>query len=382
MKRTLIALAVLGAASGAAIAQSNVTIYGIVDTGYVKKTGEDLKMDSNLDNRIGFKAIEDLGGGLKATMNLEKRFNLNDGTNRSDHGKDWEGAANVGIKSDCWGAFVLGRVNELPTEAIRRFDPFDQDGVGAMIESTQRSEAIDNTIRYDSPTWNGFNAKASYSLGKNMNSSSRTIDHVLVDDTNHSRGYDNDGYALGLNYTNGGWDFTANYSVLADSNRSSVWNAGAAYSWDTVKVSLLYQMTRDKGAKEGDYSAWADGSTYHSPSLSGINWKEDGIANDYVQKQWLAGLEWKVGPGRLNASFQYVDAEFNGGKNLGDADIYKYAVGYTYDLSKRTSLYGIVAYSDWDDEGALGSQFAGNGAGQGIDQDKTTSFQVGITHKF
>lgn len=376
MKKTLIALTVSGAASCAAFAQSNVTIYGIVDTGYVKKTGEDLKMDSNLDNHIGFKAIEDLGGGLKATMNLEKRFNLNDGTNRSAHDKDWEGAANVGIKSDCWGSFVLGRVNELPTEAIRRFDPFDQSGVGAMIESTQRSEAIDNTIRYDSPNWNGFNAKASYSLGKNMNTKSRTIDNVLIDGNDHSRGYDNDGYALGLNYTNGGWDFTANYSVLADSNRSSVWNAGAAYSWDTVRISLLYQMTRDKGTKEGDYSAWALGNTYHTPAFnSTTNLKEDGFANDYVQKQWLAGLEWKIGPGRLNASFQYVDAEFNGGKKLGDADIYKYAIGYTYDLSKRTSLYGVASYTDYDGSDEIANIY-------GDAHDKTTAVQVGITHKF
>ena len=379
MKKTLIALAVTAAASSAAFAQSNVTIYGIVDTGYVKKTGFDAQMDENLNNRIGFKAVEDLGGGLKATMNLEKRFHLNDGTNNaSKHDRDWEGAANVGIKSDCWGSVILGRVAEIPTEAIRRFDPFDQQGVGAMIASTQRSEAIDNTIRFDSPSWNGLTGHASYSLGKNMNSKSREKDGVLVDTKNHSNGYDNDGYALGLDYNYGGWDFTANYSVLADSNRSSVWNAGASYSWDTVKVSLLYQMTRDKGAKNGEYSDWAKVSTYRNGIFDGTgsitNLKEDGVGNDIVQKQWLAGVEWKVGPGQLNASFQYIDAEMNGGMNLGSTDIYKYAVGYTYNLSKRTSLYGIASYTDYDDSTAANIY--------GDVHDSTTAVQVGVTHKF
>ncbi len=378
MKKTLIALAVTAAASSAAFAQTNVSIYGIVDTGYVKKTGFDAQMDENLNNRIGFKAIEDLGGGLKATMNLEKRFHLNNGTNNaSKDDRDWEGAANVGLKSDCWGSVILGRVAEIPTEAIRRFDPFDQQGVGAMIESTQRSEAIDNTIRFDSPSWNGLTGHASYSLGKNMNSKSRVKDDILVGSaTNHSNGYDNDGYALGLDYTYGGWDFTANYSVLADSNRSSVWNAGASYSWDSVKVSLLYQMTRDKGLKDGDYSRWAKASTYRDSWSTVTNLKEDGVFNDYVQKQWLAGVEWKIGPGKLNASFQYIDAKFNGGEfNNASGDIYKYAIGYTYNLSKRTSLYGIASYTDYDN-----SDDAANIYGDA--HDKTTAVQVGVTHKF
>ncbi len=379
MKKTLIALA-LTAASSAAFAQSNVTIYGIVDTGYVKKTGFDAQMDENLNNRIGFKAIEDLGGGLKATMNLEKRFHLNDGTNNaSKHNRDWEGAANVGIKSDCWGSAVLGRVAEIPTEAIRRFDPFDQQGVGAMIASTQRSEAIDNTIRYDTPSWNGLTGHASYSLGGNMNSKSRSYTddfQSMLDDSGKSLGYDNDGYAVGLDYTYGGWDFTANYSVLADSNRSSVWNAGASYSWDTVKVSLVYQMTRDKGAKNGHYSDWAKGSTYRGLGLTDdFNMKEYGLVNDFVQKQWLAGVEWKVGPGQLNASFQYIDAEFNGGSgNFGSNDIYKYAIGYTYNLSKRTSLYGIASYTDYEDSAAANVY--------GDVHDSTTAVQVGVSHRF
>ena len=80
MKRTLIALAVLGAAATTAQAQTHVTIYGTVDTGFVKSTGQDTYMGSNEDSRIGFRGTEDLGGGNKATFQLERRLNLNNGS--------------------------------------------------------------------------------------------------------------------------------------------------------------------------------------------------------------------------------------------------------------------------------------------------------------
>lgn len=372
MKKTLIALAVLGAASSVAYAQSNVTIYGVVDTGYIKKTGVDTSMGENVNSRIGFKGVEDLGDGLKATFNLEKRFNVNDGTNNSNANKDWEGAANVGLKHDDWGWVRLGRMNGIATENIRKFDPFYQYGVGNMIDSTQRGVRTDNTLRYDSPEWAGFSFQASYSLGQNMNDKSRTYnddDHsewALVDRNNHSNGVDNDGYALGLNYKYGGFAATANYQVLADSNRSHLWNAGLSYAWDTVKVEALYQDTLDKGVKNGQNS---------DPKYI-VDWANSSVR----ERQALLGVEWKVGPGRLNASAQWLGVEGKGNRDDIDADAWKVAVGYTYNLSKRTSLYGIVAYTDWgndyDDDKYISNVF------DDANQDTTTGVQVGITHKF
>jgi len=393
MKKTLIALAVLGAAAGTAYAQSNVTIYGVVDTGYVKKTGQDTQMDENVNNRIGFKGVEDLGDGLKATFQLERRFNLNDGRLKSQAEKwekkrtnshDWDGGANVGLKHDDWGWVRLGRMNGIATENIRKFDPFYQYGVGGMIDSTQRGVRRDNMLRYDSPEWAGFSFQAAYELGDNMNEKSRDVDGQLVTPLykdgeevrgGHSNGYDNDGYQLGLNYRYGGFAATANYQMLADSNRSTLWNVGASYSWDTIKVEALYQRTKDKiGLVYEDFnspSTWSKGGHEYEMEY-----------NDYTSfdlDQALLGVEWKVGPGRLNASVQWMGVEGNGvlghGKTKLDEDVWKAAIGYTYNLSKRTSLYGIVAYTDWGDE-AVGEIF------DGVSQDSTTAVQLGITHKF
>jgi predicted porin len=91
MKKSLLALAVLGAFAGAAQAQSSVTIYGIVDTGlaYTSKvstllyrhTGSKFGVNSGViqGSRIGFKGVEDLGGGLSALFQLETGFNNDNG---------------------------------------------------------------------------------------------------------------------------------------------------------------------------------------------------------------------------------------------------------------------------------------------------------------
>ena len=59
------------------------------------------------------------------------------------------------------------------------------------------------------------------------------------------------------------------------------------------------------------------------------------------------------------------------------ADLKKYAIGYTYDLSKRTSLYGMVAYTDYENE-AISNFFNGSG----YNEDSVKGVQIGITHKF
>lgn len=376
MKKTLIALAVLGAAAGVAHAQSNVTIYGVVDTGYILESGRDVRMGENINNRIGFRGSEDLGGGLKATFELEKRFDLFDGTSgnsntaayqsrRGATGKDWDGAANLGLAGN-WGRVRFGRVNELTTETIRKFDPFYQYGVGSMLLSANRSARIDNTARYDSPKWSGFSFGLSYSLGQN---------------TRNEGGYDgrgdnppagsvpfyrsnaaNDGYGVNLSYDNGPFMATANWSRLADSDDSDTWNIGLAYKFGPARVSLLYENTSNEG--------WSNGG--NSVPAAKSRWQSQGVDTDL----WLLGLEWDIGPGQLDASVQYMDFDPNASKALAaDADVYKYAIGYTYNLSKRTSAYAQVSYSDFDEKSA-------GYAISGLERSDMWGFQIGMTHKF
>ncbi len=115
MKKSLLALAVFGAFAATA-AQAQVTLYGSIDGGIRNKTntnaaGESLlTMGSNGTynfNRLGFKGVEDLGGGMNAHFTLES--GLNSGTGALDSsGLMWGRTSSVGIGST-WGTVDLGR---------------------------------------------------------------------------------------------------------------------------------------------------------------------------------------------------------------------------------------------------------------------------------
>ena len=355
MKRNLSALALLASLAGTAFAQSNVTIYGIVDNGFIKETGSDITMGQNVLNRIGFKGSEDLGRGYKATFQLEKRFTLNDG---APTGVEWDGAANVGIAGP-FGAVRLGRVNELPTETFRKLDPFNQESVGSMLLGSLRSARISNTIRYDSPNFSGFRFGASYSLGENTDKDSRneTGNRLKLADA------DNDGYAISLKYANGPLYAVANWSRLADSNDSAVWNLGAFYKFGPAKVSLGYEKTHDKGYKLGSEKA----------------------LKESTQDNWILGLQYAIGAGRINASFNYMEIDHARDWD-GTKDIKKYSLGYEYDLSKRTTLYAMISHSDFEDtelSHSVSGFYRKNKESDTIaTNDHITGIQFGMTHRF
>ena len=364
-KKLLVTLMAMGL-TGIAHAQTNVTIYGTVDTGLIKETGSDVRMGSNDDSLIGFKGTEELGSGMKATFQLERRFNLNNGTKFSgnnaldvlqgadpdgEDGVEWQGAANVGLQGDVWGAVRLGRVNDIAIENFGALDPFAYYGVGSAMGGYNilYSEELANTIRYDSPSWAGFGFSASYTLGQDTH-------HGNGSDIFGGKGYDdygNDGFGIGLKYDNGPLMLTANYERLADSDKSWLWNAGGAYTYQGFKVSVGYQSTKVKSAA--------------------ANVLIDRDA-DVDQKDWLVGLQYNTGPHTVKFSYNRGEVESH---TEYDGKANKYSLGYTYDMSKRTSLYAMVAYTDSDND-SVGEIYNSNG----VADDSVTGVQIGITHNF
>ena len=364
-KKLLVTLMAMGL-TGIAHAQTNVTIYGTVDTGLIKETGSDVRMGSNEDSRIGFKGTEELGSGMKATFQLERRFNLNNGTKFSgnnaldvlqgadpdgEDGVEWQGAANVGLQGEAWGAVRLGRVNSILIENFGALDPFAYYGVGSAMGGYNilYSEELANTIRYDSPSWAGFGFSASYTLGQDTH-------HGNGSDIFGGKGYDdygNDGFGIGLKYDNGPLMLTANYDRLADSDKSWLWNAGGAYTYEGFTVSLGYQSTKVKSAAMNVLT---------------------GLDADVDQKDWLVGLQYNTGPHTVKFSYNRGEVESH---TEYDGKANKYSLGYTYDMSKRTSLYAMVAYTDSDND-SVGEIYNSNG----VADDSVTGVQIGMTHRF
>jgi predicted porin len=351
MKKTLIALAVLGVA-GVAHAQSNVTIYGTADIGYVKQSHKSVTMNERDNNRLGFMGQEDLGGGLKATFQLESRFKLQAGVG-STRG-DFEGAANVGLMGN-FGKVSFGRVNELSTETYRRLDPFNQYGVAAMLPTPLRGNDTEGrlsyTARYDSPNFNGFKLGATYTVKNNADAvgTNGGISGSIATITT----LQNNGYALSGTYTNGPMYLVANYNVAVDSNKSRNWNVGGAYAFGPVKVSAGYEATTNKNSA--------------SPYLY-----ED-------QKNWLVGLSYVVGAGVINASYNSSEWDNSG------ADASKWAIGYTHNLSKRTSVYANYSHVKYETglNGTATVPYKTKLGGTSTDLlGSSSAVEVGITHKF
>lgn len=353
MDKRFLSVLALGMLAGTVDAQTNVTVYGQIDTGIIKETGSDTRMGNNENSLIGFKGTEDLGAGTKAIFRLEQRFNGSDGTKYSDNnaldklqdsdGAEWQGAAYVGLANDAAGTVTMGRVNNIAIENYGAVDPFAYFSVGIAGTGVNLlySEQIPNTIRYDSPEMAGFSLSASYTLGQDT----------------HSKGYyhsyGNDGFGIGLKYGNGGFWMTANYDRLADSDKSWLWNAGLGYTYEGFSATLGYQGTVVK-------SAAADILEIDTYAIR--------------QKDWIVGLMYVTGPHTFKASYNRGDLDSKGSY---DGNMNRYALGYTYSMSKRTSLYAIAAYTDSDNE-EVGSIYNTNG----VESDSVTGVQFGINHRF
>ena len=146
MKKSLLALAVLGTLAGVASAQSSVTIYGRVDESFAKPVGtKDKQIADNGGaggSRLGFKGTEDLGNGLSALFRFEHGFYPDDGTAASSSAF-WNRYAMVGLSSTKFGTLSLGRLENGAWDVITSFDPFGGE-TGAELRDTGSALRIKN----------------------------------------------------------------------------------------------------------------------------------------------------------------------------------------------------------------------------------------------
>ena len=170
MKKTLIALAAATAAT--AFAADSVTIYGIADSWFGQTKGANginqtvVQSGGLSSSRLGFSIKEDLGDGLGAFAVIEDGLNMDDGT------KTAQGRKYVVGLSGGFGAVSLGR-QATPFEDfyIKSFYTMDSafEGMkaGGRAAGYAHNARVDNSVRYDSPNFDGFTASAIIGLGEN-----------------------------------------------------------------------------------------------------------------------------------------------------------------------------------------------------------------------
>ena len=356
MKKSLIALAVL-AASGAAMAQSSVTLYGVVDTGLTYSKGEEsvygmTHVGGNVNSRLGFRGVEDLGNGLKATFNLESGFSADDGTNyMGQDGLAFTRTSTVGLAGN-FGEVRLGRMLTSSYLAVSRYDAFGDTGIGASlawnIPQTGYAPRTENAISYTSPNFSGFKIGAEYGFGEQQKASDSR--YVGIGAT-----YDNGPLSLGLGVDRLNGDTQNN--TQWDENQTT-WHLGGSYNFGVAKLLGFYKETKFKE--------------------TGLN-----AGNDSTKfKTFGLGVTAPVGAaGEVRASYNHY-RDSDAGETL-KAD--QLSLGYVHNLSKRTALYGTHAYikNKNKDGDNLGLQLNGAMPGAGLsDSGAQHGLQVGIRHAF
>src|SRR5689334_25129546 len=182
MKKSLLALAAMGAFAGVAHAQSSVTLYGIIDEGFnytsnvqtaagAGRSGQHLyNLSSGVlqGSRWGLRGTEDLGGGLKAVFVLESGFDVNSG--KSGQGGALFGRqAYVGLSSQ-FGTVTLGRQYDSVVDYVGPLEAGDQWGgyIAAHpgdIDNFNNAYRTNNTVKYTSADYGGLKFGGTYSFG-------------------------------------------------------------------------------------------------------------------------------------------------------------------------------------------------------------------------
>lgn len=286
MKRSLIALAVLGTFAGLASAQSSVTLSGGVDLG-VRRVGGEWNMGTAGSSRTNFtlSGSEDLGGGMSAFFLLNHRFNANNGTLADSprfYRQSW-----VGLKGG-FGDVRLGRFLPPVQEYNGDFDPFGTDTVGSThtggISSGTTNSRINNAIRYGSPNMGGLTFIASIAAGDENGAGGTSGKERPV--------------GFGVNYAAGPLRVAAAY----DRNGSDLKTIGVYGSYNAGFATLMAQF------EKGDTTPTVD------------------------VKRYSIGALVPMGAATIKAGYM----------NWKDEDKKKVGLGVDYALSKRTNLYSDV----------------------------------------
>ncbi|WP_439685859.1 Membrane protein [Cupriavidus oxalaticus] len=340
--RTLAAAAAL-ACSGGALAQSTVTLYGVVDTNveYVNHVGA-VPVASNQFNRgpandvyrmnsggisgsrWGMRGTEDLGGGLKGLFVLESGFNLDTGTMQQSN-RLFGRQAFVGVQKDGIGQISLGRQYTSMFEALANFSPtaYATQYEPVVLQSGPNFRA-DNTIKY-SGKFGPVTALAHWSFGTGLALPA----------------------TVGIATPIGG-----NGEVPGQFRRDTAWGAAAAYQGGPFGVTFGYdQWNPTIGTSNGTVKKAVVGASYsYGPAkiMGGYRWGQNKNAADVVIQRddfYWVGATYQVTPAiGLTLEYNYDDVKsLYGDTNV--ANPWQVAFVANYAFSKRTDLYLTTAYA-------------------------------------
>jgi predicted porin len=338
MKKSLFALAVLSTMAGMASAQTNVTIYGILDMGLDYDHGKTGTVATGVQpkwsvasgqtsgSRIGFKGSEDLGGGLSAIFTLESGFTANDGQ-LSYNGRLFGRQSWVGLNGHM-GSIKVGRQTSATYLALQTLDPFTvnsagdaQRAYGYGLGKVDPISRADNSVIYQTPDFGGLSAMAGYGFGQqpgNFNKNSTKF--------------------TGVNYVNGPLALVGSYQDTDGVAFAPSSTPTAGLDALVIPSGLATTTTTSATVKNSVLGAVYDFGVVKLHSDFGtIKLQSAGVV---TIRNYMLGLTAPIGPGKVLASWNRMNVT-----NISGGVANQFALGYNYALSARTNLYVIGAYT-------------------------------------
>lgn len=310
---TAAAAASMLASVGAAAQTSNVTIYGIVDAGpeIINNAGakgntlERISSGNLTGSRIGFRGVEDLGGGLAAVFTLENGLDVSTGT-ALQGGRMFGRQAFVGLQGR-WGSLLVGRQNSLQLEWMSKYNTMNNSTWSSKVHDTSFSDRIDNAVKY----------------------TVKVADPVAISMY----------YSTGYNSTKGG-------EIAGAAKAGRQYGIGTQYTGGTMRLGAVYD------SKNGLTAVSASDTDRHLTlgaryrladnveAMGGYLFRKQDTANVVTRTDlyWI-GAAWQItGPFQLTASYYHTDLKGS------DQDPSSIVTSLKYTLSKRTDLYLINSY--------------------------------------
>lgn len=349
-KKVVVACAALS--SLGAWAQNQVTVYGMVDQ-FIQygKSGSvsfrKLQDGGDVASRIGFRGIEDLGGGLRAHFVLEAGFNADTGEgNLPGPGLTFTRQSYLGIGNE-WGSIEAGRMYMPLFYSVTRADPFGSNAVFSPLQLRTATDAqpgllgvaarADDLVRYRTSPRSPFIVDVAYAFGETVASGQR------------------DGEVLGGRF---GWDSKGTY---------------VAYSFQLTKS--VATTTPALAARRTDYHALS--ASYDiSPTLrlNGNLIRNSSTLPGVPDARVVnVGLAWRYNVSNFMIGLTKRSVAGSPRGQTGGT------LGYNHDLSKRTALYGRLGFVSNRDKAAAGY---GGVAVQANSGNSARTLGIGISHKF
>ncbi len=372
-KLALIATAAAAALGSAQAAE--VTLYGSVSTGVVYKHSDELTGGENAmkerdsvsmesawygDSIWGITGSEDLGNGWTVGFTLENEFTSDDG-NMATADTLFDSQSYLRVGNDMLN-IAVGNLGTLASaggdfDLVGGFDPLEAAfGVGGMGAFASRDFAMSNTAVVEITPIDGLKVSFMGSVG---------------DDDSNTRWADrNHYYGVGALYENGPFAAAAVVEMmqydrpvgLSDDDKGMTYTLGLSYDFDVVKPMFMYQ---------------------HADKVR--NWMDGDIGADaYTIDSFLLGATAPLGGGNLLASLQYLKAENEStSSSNNEADAWIVGLAYTYELSKRTTIYAGATYAKGGD-GLDKDLDADASFGEFIDRADYNGYQfgLGLNHTF